>query len=306
MSCIKAQDPSVSMPLVNRSVLMAIAQYDDGLIAIGERGHVLKSSDGGENWFQFDNIPVDIMLTDIATVGQNIWIVGHDMTIIHSGDSGSSWQVQFYDPNREQPLLSVDFTDKQEGFAVGAYGVILRTNDGGKSWQDELISEELDYHLNDMVISKDVIFIAGEAGYGFRSMDKGKTFEAVELPYEGSMFGISLVNQILITYGLRGHIQVSEDFGSSWRKLDFNTNVNSLFAAERIDKNHLLLAGANATVLILNLKNFEIKKAPIDMNETGDFISDMIKVSDKLVTVGENGIHVKALSSAVYEKNQQN
>ena len=69
--------------------------------------------------------------------------VGHDTTILHSTDSGLTWEIQFQDPEREMPLLDVLFINESEGFAIGAYGTYLTTFDGGKNWEDELISDSL-------------------------------------------------------------------------------------------------------------------------------------------------------------------
>jgi photosystem II stability/assembly factor-like uncharacterized protein len=74
---------------------------------------------------------------------------------------------------------------RQHGFAVGAYGALLETTDGGKHWQD--VSERLDnpdqLHLNAIAAVKDAgLFIVGEQGSMFRSSDNGQTWEKVEGP----------------------------------------------------------------------------------------------------------------------------
>ena len=33
------------------------------------------------------------------------------------------------------PFLDVLFSDASEGFVIGAFGLVLRTRDGGKSWE---------------------------------------------------------------------------------------------------------------------------------------------------------------------------
>ena len=35
----------------------------------------------------------------------------------------------------ERPLMDVWFKNANTGFAIGAYGTFLRTDDGGKTWQ---------------------------------------------------------------------------------------------------------------------------------------------------------------------------
>jgi photosystem II stability/assembly factor-like uncharacterized protein len=76
-----------------------------------------------------------------------------------------TWTKQFEDLKRESPLLDVWFKDVNSGFAVGAYGALLETIDGGKHWED--VSDRLDnedqFHLNAITAVKDAgLFIVGE------------------------------------------------------------------------------------------------------------------------------------------------
>lgn len=115
------------------------------------RGHVALSEDYGSTWIQAEGVPTRATLTAVSMIGSNIWAVGHDTTIIHSSDNGQTWTKQFEDVEREMPLLDVLFINESEGFAVGAYGTYLTTYDGGKNWNDGLISEDEDYHLNKII-----------------------------------------------------------------------------------------------------------------------------------------------------------
>ena len=290
---LHAQTPSQTKPLADESLMMAVDRLGDQLIAVGERGHVLKSADQGKSWTQFDNIPVNVLLTDVTVVDQHIWAVGHDATVIHSANGGDSWEVQFYDPDREVPLLSVLFLNENKGFAVGAYGTILKTDNGGTDWQDELISEELDYHLNGITALDDNrIFIAAEAGYSFKSEDGGMTFTEIEMPYPGSMFGAVAADEVLVTFGLRGNIQISSDFGQTWEELD-NEITNNLFSAAVADANQVILVGANGTRLLLDIENRTLKNAAA--TDTGRDFADVMVVDQQLLMAGEEGFYQQAI-----------
>ncbi|MCT6967273.1 WD40/YVTN/BNR-like repeat-containing protein, partial [Salmonella enterica] len=85
------------------------------------------------------------------------WAVGHDAQILASVDGGATWAQQYQDLQREAPLLDVWFNDANHGLAVGAYGALIETTDGGKTWED--VSERLDnedqFHLNAIAEIKD-------------------------------------------------------------------------------------------------------------------------------------------------------
>ena len=75
--------------------------------------------------------------TDFKAVevrGDRIWVVGDPGSVVwHSRDGGRTWHQQW--TGQSIPLSSIDFVDDQIGYAVGALGTILRTSDGGMTWQ---------------------------------------------------------------------------------------------------------------------------------------------------------------------------
>ena len=127
--------PSWIAPLAEKALLMDIEQVGDAkLIAVGQFGHILLSSDG-VNWQQIAS-PINSTLTSVFFIDQKHgWIVGHDASILATTDGGLSWQLQQYLPELEKPLFDIAFKDVNNGIAVGAYGHLYRTDDGGKNWQ---------------------------------------------------------------------------------------------------------------------------------------------------------------------------
>src|SRR5262249_4836094 len=63
------------------------------------------------------------------------WAVGNFGTIVHTTDSGKTWQVA--DSGTLQPIFGIDFSDAQHAWAVGKSALVLRTEDGGKTWKTQ-------------------------------------------------------------------------------------------------------------------------------------------------------------------------
>jgi len=253
-----AQQTAEMKPLAEKSLMMSITKVGASLLMVGERGHVLKSKDDGKTWYQIPDVPVDVALTKVVAHNNHVWAVGHDTTIIHSADAGETWELQFYDPDREVPLLSAHFISDTTGFVIGAYGTLLSTTDSGETWNDDLIDEELDYHLNDITQGADGnYYIAAEAGYFFRSLDQGETWEAIELPYMGSMFGVVALADQVVLYGLRGNVLVSEDQGDNWEEV-YTDQYNHLFGADLLSTSKILMVGANGARLVYEDRAIEI------------------------------------------------
>ena len=87
-------EESLLMPLASRSLLLDIQRIDGRLVAVGSRGHVLTSDDGGESWQQ-SRVPTRQMLTALHfPTDSRGWAVGHDGLILASICGGDTWVVQ--------------------------------------------------------------------------------------------------------------------------------------------------------------------------------------------------------------------
>lgn len=285
---IAKDDPSVSaseiMPKATHSLLLDVAKFDGGFVAVGERGHIITSADGSK-WTQVA-VPTRSTLTTVSASSSSIWAAGHDGVILHSNDAGETWQRQRAQPwsadsqelTNGSPVLDTLFTDGQTGYAVGAYSLILKTVDAGATWQalsiagnqvataqsdmvsdssgvfsdsDLALGAESDPHLNAIVrTASGVLLVMGERGAGFRSSDDGQSWQKVRLPYAGSMFGLlSLGGEKILAYGLRGNVYETDNAGSSWQKVESGTQTSLLGGTLGTDGS-VLLVGGNGTLLI--------------------------------------------------------
>ena len=80
--------------------------------------------------------------------------------------------------------------------------------------------------------------------------DDGVTWEALRLPYEGSLwYGLSLapLSRVLML-GMRGHVFRSDDLGESWQAVETGSD-QSLQAAARLQDGRLVAVGLGGTVL---------------------------------------------------------
>ena len=121
------------LPLAEKSLLLDGQVIGDRIIVVGERGHILLSEDHGVSWQQQET-PTRANLTSVFFIDPaNGWAAGHDSVILQTNDSGRHWQQVYADPEDERPILDLWFRDMNHGYAVGAYGLFLTTEDGGKS-----------------------------------------------------------------------------------------------------------------------------------------------------------------------------
>jgi photosystem II stability/assembly factor-like uncharacterized protein len=275
------------MPLATESVLLDITRAGNRLVAVGERGHVIISTDG-ENWQQAEVVPTRSTLTSVFSVGDRLWAGGHDAVIITSGDGGETWSRQFFDPDRQQAVMDIVFDDENNGVAIGSYSLYLKTSDGGQSWQDAMVDEDNDYHLNSLVrLGGGRRLIAGEAGYSYRSQDDGETWESIEMPYQGSMWGaLKTDDQCVLFYGLRGHVMESCDFGSSWAELETGSESSISGAAQQ---DGLVVMAANSGTLLIRDDGGVF--STYHHSSGGDFAAVISLGDGNFLLVGEDGVN---------------
>jgi photosystem II stability/assembly factor-like uncharacterized protein len=107
--------------------------------AVGDGGRVWRSSNHGASW-QPVPLPAGVAaqfdFRTIVTVDANVWIAGAPGTrVLHSPDAGETWEL--LDTGQRMPLAAMSFVDAQHGWAVGAMGTMLATQDGGRTWQNQ-------------------------------------------------------------------------------------------------------------------------------------------------------------------------
>lgn len=287
-------------PLASKTLLLGIAAAGNTLVAVGDRGIILTSTDGS-TWTQVAS-PVHATLTAISFADEkNGWAVGHDTTVLHTADGGQSWEKQVYVPADHKPLLSVLALDAQRALAVGAYGSFIGTQDGGKTWApvDAPALLEDGLHLNSIVkLGDGTLFITGETGLTATSAD-GKAWKRGKLPYEGSMFGaLARGARGAIVFGLRGNVFATDDVNSGkWTRIDTQTTM-SMFGGVTLPDGSVVLAGADGEVLYLG-KAGGVTKGRAGAKDTRSLgsgtLSAVIAWKDGLLVAGETGVSPAAV-----------
>ncbi|PVZ42513.1 YCF48-related protein [Pseudomonas sp. CC120222-01a] len=268
------------------AVLQDVARAGDRLVAVGERGVVLLSDDNGTSWRQASAVPVSASLSAVQFVDEHHgWAVGHAGVVLKSEDGGEHWTLQLdglraaalelgsakesgnqaridaaehlVEDGADKPLLALDFTDAQRGMVFGAYGLAFMTQDGGQSWESimDRLPNPRGLHIYAVTRSKDAMIVAGEQGLLLRSSDEGEQFNAVQAPYEGSLFtAATFPDGRMAVGGLRGNLFSSSDDGMSFQTLanPVPASVNGM----RVVGDQLVLANQAGMVLRGGLASF--------------------------------------------------
>lgn len=268
-----------------RSTVTSVTSQDGRVVAVGPRGLILVSSDGGKSWRQ-EISPVSTDLVTVRFTGPDtIWAVGHDAVALRSIDGGTSWRRMLdgrevlalmrehakgsekleaeIDRTMDQsaspdvwpaPILDIRFmADGLTGYAVGGFGLILQTTDGGQKWRSlqGTTDNHQRFHLYALTGRGNELFVAGEQGLVMRLDVSSQRFKRVETPYNGSFFGIDRLGSNLLAYGLRGNAYVSADDGGTWKKID--TQLDANFVSAMAYGRSALLVSQSGEILTVDL-----------------------------------------------------
>ena len=235
--------PAAASRLATAGLYNGLARAGSRIVAVGQRGHIVFSDDAGASWKQA-KVPVssDLVAVTFPSPAKG-WAVGHDGVVLHSSDSGATWARQLdgrslgrvlgYEHKRladqgpENPFLDVWFADENVGFVVGAFNLVLRTGDGGRTWQPWLdrTDNPKDLHLYAIREVAGQLYVAGEQGLLMRLDAQAGRFRAVELPYKGTFFGVAGDGNGVVAFGLRGNAFRSTDGGKTWTRVETGVQV---------------------------------------------------------------------------------
>ncbi|MBW8315134.1 MAG: hypothetical protein K0M73_09660 [Hydrogenophaga sp.] len=194
------------------------------------------------------------------------------------------------------PLLDIRFAaDGVTGFAVGGFGLILKTTDGGKTWRSWQSQTENDqrYHLYALTGNDGAVFVAGEQGLVMRLNAEGQRFERIVTPYNGSFFGIDQLGSRLVAYGLRGNAFVSDNAGQAWQKIETGVDANLVGAVAHGDA--VLLVSQKGDVLAVD---FAASRTSIyDQAPGAEVYGAAMTTSHRLALARLNGVGVVAVSA---------
>jgi photosystem II stability/assembly factor-like uncharacterized protein len=145
----------------------------DTLWAVGTKGTIIRSIDGGTSW-TLQNSGTSLSLAAIAIIDPNTaWVVGNNGNVFETTNAGATWLDANVQTNED--LWSVAFADPDNGWIVGNDGIMFRTVDGGLTW--DLWESGTHQKLLDIVFADPLhAWVVGIQGTVVHSSDGGTTW----------------------------------------------------------------------------------------------------------------------------------
>jgi photosystem II stability/assembly factor-like uncharacterized protein len=211
--------------------------------------HVLRTTDGGETWEELFEVPESTLEYGLEKVGNSIMAVARDGVIYRTEDDGANWGA--ISVEGIERLRSFHFPNQETGYAVGGQSNLIKTTDGGASWEE--VSADLPDGLNILEVS----FTSSDTGWIvnrdlsdhlWKTADGGLTWSSSTVSQNVRWSGVDFVNDTLgYLYGgssIVGKVYQTTDAGASWTSLhNINLAINDVHFATDGAVNRTWIAG---------------------------------------------------------------
>lgn len=257
------------------------------------------------------NNPKNLMMLDVTRAGDRIVAVGDHGVAILSDDGGKTFRQAKKMPV-DCTLTAVTFSDEKNGWAVGHWGVIVATTDGGENWQLQRVDTAVDQPLFS------VAFKNAREGWAvglwsvlLQTQNGGKSWLPVSLqPAAGSVKADKNLYKIFLDHsdaifiaGEAGIVLRSTDNGRSWVYL--NTGyVGSFWTGLAASSGAIYVAGLRGS-LYRSMDSGATWKA-LDSGSKAS-VTGLIEKAGQLTGVALDGYTFSGnIDNAVFDSKQKN
>ncbi len=178
----------------------------------------------------------DSIFSDYARVGNREFITTENGILVMSKDNGQTYHVRrFYRQHRdlvaETGFNRIQFISDRQGIIAGDDGLILRTTDGGDTWQPAH-QPGVNRRLREIApVKQGAWVVLGEDNAALITEDGGETFK----PYEEllkavgnrkvAFTGLALSDRAGYAVGEAGTLLVTRDRGLTWKSTSMAPNM---------------------------------------------------------------------------------
>jgi len=186
-----------------------IAFFDEAFgIAVGEfelHPLILTTRDGGQSWYVrlLETDDPDYILRRVAFRSKSeIWLVGANSMYV-SRNAGDNWTLAYHG---SAAMLNEIAFGQSDIFAVGGFGMILHSPDGGETWNKIGLSEPLASRFlwSIGLLDSGRAWVAGDRGTIASTLDGGQTWQMEETGQDEFIRDIKVFGKKVFAIGDNG------------------------------------------------------------------------------------------------------
>jgi photosystem II stability/assembly factor-like uncharacterized protein len=187
--------------------------------------------------------------------GKRIVAVGDHGVVLLSDDDGKSYRQARSVPV-SSTLTAVSFVDASTGWAVGHWGAILKTGDGGESWQLQRSDDKVDQPLFSLYFKNPQEgWAVGLWSLMLHTSDGGATWSSIRLPpppgakkADRNLYAVFAdAKGALFVACEQGRVIRSADGGNTWNYVETGY-AGSFWSGVALQDGALLVGGLRGTI----------------------------------------------------------
>lgn len=200
----------------------------------GNTGKMLKTADGGTTFTPMTSgVTQNIMSMQFTSASTGYALVGTNggfvkSVLLKTVDAGATWKRM---DSSVTALNKAYFADATTGFAVGIYGRILKTTDGGATFATFKIDTTVDLQAV-FFLNATIGFVAGNNGQLLKTVDGGTSWTALKTGVTQSIRTVFFTDENTGYFAGDGQMEMQKttDGGASWtkQKVTFDYSFNKL------------------------------------------------------------------------------
>ncbi|MCB4809617.1 T9SS type A sorting domain-containing protein [Tamlana sp. 62-3] len=186
--------------------------------AVCNNGIILKTIDGGENWYTTKD-DSNIFPSDYFTVyfvNENIGFAAREHDDMYkTTDAGETW-VEI--SGTSQAIFDFHFLDENNGFATGELGATYKTTNGGNTWSQIFFQNGFVYNTSMYGIyfqNSNIGYATGARGRIIKTTDGGNTW-IQNSPTYNDIKKLEYINSNTAFASVGGTFYKTNDGGNSW------------------------------------------------------------------------------------------
>lgn len=223
---------------------LCIASSTEFWIA-GDNGTLLHSTNAGASWSNA-SLGTYASLNGISRGNSSLFAVGEN-GVLALKDGAAPWT--FINSGDNRSVNWVTFADDRHGYAVGQYGLILRTTDGGMHWVEQPNGITLDSFYGACMSDSDHVWIAGDLGVLLHSSNGGSSWIQQSTFTTNTLLSITVVDgQHGWAVGDLGEYLTTTNGGLTWNRSASGTTT-LLFGVEFKSLQQGWIVGDNGLIL---------------------------------------------------------
>lgn len=230
------------------SMIDATACPNGQLLALDSQRQVWAFDGESGEWTPSQIDTPEATLSIHCAPDNRVWVSASFGTLYWRDASSSGWQE--FSLYEDLQFTAVRFVDARTGFAAGEFGTVIKTEDGGASWErlppipNDFYPMAVDFR------DADTGWVGGLDGIVWETRDGGQSWQRQESVTSTPVYNIAATAQGVFAVG--GSAKLVELSGERWRRLaDAPAVLAYLRAVSDLPDGGLLVAGGNGTLAVI-------------------------------------------------------